>query len=186
MSTDHGRNDGISADHTTGARAESHGQIVDVPTPQIQEEIAAVIPQERVSECIVEQTGQCSSPPDSRTICCNLEDHFTGPGSAVYGGADCISSSSANREHAPNDVVVKVARAKLQRVSSEDCRTPFRGQAVKQSAEMRSALEFFATAQSCCERSVSVARAGAACCAEKLEGKRDLQDRCPLVAGRVR
>ena len=31
-------------------------------------------------------------------------------------------------------------RAKLQRVSSEDCRTPVRGQAVKQSAEMRSAL----------------------------------------------
>ena len=47
-------------------------------------------------------------------------------------------------------------RAKLQRVSSEDCRTPVRGQAVEQSAEMRSALEFFATAQSCRERSVSV------------------------------
>ena len=30
----------------------------------------------------------------------------------------------------------------------------FRGQAVKQSAEMRSALEFFATAQSCRERSL--------------------------------
>ena len=50
---------------------------------------------------------------------------------------------------------------------------------MKQSAEMRSALEFFATAQSCRELSVSVdsvvagsvARAGAACCAEKLEGK---------------
>ena len=39
------------------------------------------------------------------------------------------------------------------RVSSEDCRTPFRGQAVKQSAKMRSAVEFFATAQSGCERS---------------------------------
>ena len=37
--------------------------------------------------------------------------------------------------------------AKLQRrVSSEDCRTPVRGQTVKQSAEMRSALEFFAIA----------------------------------------
>ena len=35
-----------------------------------------------------------------------------------------------------------------QRVSSEDRRTPVRGQAVKQSAEMRCALEFFATAQS--------------------------------------
>ena len=45
--------------------------------------------------------------------------------------------------------------AKLQRrVSSEDCRTPVCGQAVKQSSEMRSALEFFATAQSCRERSL--------------------------------
>ena len=48
---------------------------------------------------------------------------------------------------------------------------------VKQSAEMRSALEFFATAQS---------RTGAVCCSEKLEGNRDLQDRCPLVAERAR
>ena len=39
-------------------------------------------------------------------------------------------------------------RANLQRVSSEDRRTPIRGQAVEQSAEMRSALEFFATGQS--------------------------------------
>ena len=31
-------------------------------------------------------------------------------------------------------------RSNLQRVSSEDCRTPFRGQAVKLSAEMRSAF----------------------------------------------
>ena len=38
-----------------------------------------------------------------------------------------------------------------QRVSSEDHRTPVCGQAVEQSAEMRSALEFFATAQSCRE-----------------------------------
>ena len=37
-------------------------------------------------------------------------------------------------------------RVKFQRVSSEDCRTPVRGQTVKQSVEMRSALEFFATA----------------------------------------
>ena len=66
--TVHGRNCGKRADHTTGARAESRGQIVDVPTPQIQEEIAAVIqliPQERVSERIIEQT-RCSSPSDSR------------------------------------------------------------------------------------------------------------------------
>ena len=54
--------------------------------------------------------------------------------------------------HAPNDVVGKVPCAKLQRVSSEDRRAPVRGQAVKQSAEIRSALEFFATAQSFRER----------------------------------
>ena len=41
-------------------------------------------------------------------------------------------------------------RAKLQRVSSEDRRTAFRGQAVNQSTEMRSVLDFFATAQSFC------------------------------------
>ena len=35
--------------------------------------------------------------------------------------------------------------AKFLRVSA-DCRTPVRGQAVKQSAEMQTALEFFATA----------------------------------------
>ena len=45
-------------------------------------------------------------------------------------------------------------RSKIQRFSSGDFRTPVRGQAVKQSAMMRSALEFFATAQSCCERSL--------------------------------
>ena len=137
LATDHGGNDGISADHTTGARAESHGQTVDVPTPQIQEEIAViqVIPQERVSERILEQTGRCSSPSDSRTICRNLEVHPTRPGSAAHGGADCCSSSSSHREHAPNDVVVKVHHAKLQRVSSEDCRTPVCRKAVKQSAE---------------------------------------------------
>ena len=40
-------------------------------------------------------------------------------------------------------------RSKLQRVSSGDCRSPVRGQAVEQSVEMRSALEIFATAHSC-------------------------------------
>ena len=90
--TDHGGNCGKRADHTTGARAGSHNQIVDVPTPQIQEEIAAVIqliPQERVSERILEQTRRCCSPSDSRTNCRNLEDHPTGLGSAAHGGADC-------------------------------------------------------------------------------------------------
>ena len=38
--------------------------------------------------------------------------------------------------------------------SSEDLRTPVRRQAVKQSAELRSALVFFATAQSFRERSL--------------------------------
>ena len=37
-------------------------------------------------------------------------------------------------------------RVKFERVSSEDCRTPVRGQTVKQSTEIRSAFEFFATA----------------------------------------
>ena len=64
------------------------------------------------------------------------------------------ASQRAHREHAPDDVVGKVPRAKLQRVSSEDCRTPFRGQAVKQSTEMRPVLDFFATAHSFCGRSL--------------------------------
>ena len=46
------------------------------------------------------------------------------------------------------------SRAKLQSVLSEVCRTPVCGQAVKQSAEMRSALVFFATAQLFRERSL--------------------------------
>ena len=45
-------------------------------------------------------------------------------------------------------------RSKLQKVSSEDRRTPVLGQAVNQSAELWSALEFFATAHSFRERSV--------------------------------
>ena len=45
-------------------------------------------------------------------------------------------------------------RAKLHRVSSEERRTPFRGQAVHQSTEVRSVLDFFATAQSFCGRSL--------------------------------
>ena len=39
-------------------------------------------------------------------------------------------------------------RSKLQRVSSEDLRTPVLGQAVNQRAEVRSAMEFFARARS--------------------------------------
>ena len=45
-------------------------------------------------------------------------------------------------------------RSKLQKVSSEDRRTPVLGQAVNQSAEMQSALEFFATAHTFRERSL--------------------------------
>ena len=76
--------------------AESHGQIVGVPTPQIKDEIAAIqlIPQERISERILEQTRRCSSPSDSRTKCRNLEDHPTGLGSAAHGGADCWHSTA--------------------------------------------------------------------------------------------
>ena len=63
------------------------------------------------------------------------------------------ASQRTHREHSPNDVVGKVP-VRSCRVSSEDSRTPVCGQAVKQSAEMQSALEFFATAQSCRERSL--------------------------------
>ena len=45
-------------------------------------------------------------------------------------------------------------RSKLQRVSTEDQRTQVLGQAVNQSAEMRSAFEFFATAHSFPERTL--------------------------------
>ena len=62
-----------------------------------------------------------------------------------------LSHPFPSLEHAPNDVVGKVP-VRSCRLSSEDCRTPFNGQAVKQSAEMRSALKFFGTAQSCRER----------------------------------
>ena len=47
-------------------------------------------------------------------------------------------------------------RSKLQRVSSEDLRTTVRRQAMNQSAEMRSAMEFFATAHSFRERSLEI------------------------------
>ena len=57
------------------------------------------------------------------------------------------ASQRTHREHSPNEVVGNSSRAKLQSVSSEDSRSPVLGQAVNQSAEMRSAWEFFATAQ---------------------------------------
>ena len=59
------------------------------------------------------------------------------------------SSQRAHREHAPNDVVEKVPVRSL-RVSSEDRRTPVRGQTVKQCAELRSALESFAPRRHVC------------------------------------
>ena len=53
--------------------------------------------------------------------------------------AVCLACSQRRNGESPH--------VKLQRVSSEDHRTPVCGQAVKQSAVMRSALEFFATGQ---------------------------------------
>ena len=55
-------------------------------------------------------------------------------------GAVCLACSQSRCGESP--------RVKFQRMSSEDCRTPVPGQTVKQCSEMRSALEFFATAQS--------------------------------------
>ena len=46
----------------------------------------------------------------------------------------------------------------VQKVSSEDLRTPVLGQAVNQSSELRSALVFFATAQLFRERSLGRSR----------------------------
>ena len=43
---------------------------------------------------------------------------------------------------------------KFQRVSSEDSRTPVRGQALKQKCRNAVCVEFLATTQSCCERSL--------------------------------
>ena len=48
------------------------------------------------------------------------------------------------------------SRSKLQRVTSEDLRTTVRRQAMNQSADVRSAMEFFATAQTFRERSLEV------------------------------
>ena len=64
------------------------------------------------------------------------------------------ASQRTHREHFSQRRCCESPRAKLQRVSSEDYRTPVRGQAVNQSAEMRSVLEFFATAHSFRERSI--------------------------------
>ena len=101
-------------------------KLVDVPVPQVQERIVETL--KIIPQDRVQQRTEVQTVD---------------------------SSCSAHREHASNDVVGESPRAKLQRVSSEDRRTPVCGQAVEQSAEMRSALEFFATAQSCRERSLS-------------------------------
>ena len=61
----------VSAAHSllTGVRAESYGQIVDVPTPQIQVRVS-----ERVVGQIVvlavHQTCECRPCPPSRTVFC--------------------------------------------------------------------------------------------------------------------
>ena len=57
-----------------------------------------------------------------------------------------LKVNSAEREHAPNDVVGKVTVQSL-RVSSDDRRTTVREQTVKQCTELQSALDFFATRQ---------------------------------------
>ena len=64
------------------------------------------------------------------------------------------SSPSRSRVGMGRFLYVGSIGSKLQRVSSEDLRTPFRGLAVNQNSGMRSALEFFATAHSFCERSL--------------------------------
>ena len=64
-------------------------------------------------------------------------------------------------------------RAKLQRVSSKDRRTPFRGQVVKQSTKMRPVLDFFATAQSLCGRSLQTVQLNGAL--SSCDGRRDVR-----------
>ena len=87
--------------------------------------------------CLATETGTLASGGSSVSV------------HRQYGGRTllCSNRDRSHREHAPNDIVGKFPVRSL-RVSSEDFRTPVRGQAVKQSSEMPSALEFFATAQS--------------------------------------
>ena len=60
------------------------------------------------------------------------------------------SAEMRSASHAPNDVLWRKSPCEV--AESVISITPVRGRAVKQSAEMRSALEFFATAQSFRER----------------------------------
>ena len=57
--------------------------------------------------------------------------------------------ATSSRSHHSPGIAEKVPRAKLQKVSSEDRRTLFLGQAVNQRTVIRSVLDFFATEQSC-------------------------------------
>ena len=96
---------------------------MDIPFPQIMEEtieVVQIIPQEfvqnRTVEQIVVETGA------GETVQKTLEVIQLVP-------QERIQERITHKEHSPNDVVGKVPSAKLQRrVSSEDCRTPFRGQ----------------------------------------------------------
>ena len=56
--------------------------------------------------------------------------------------------------HAPKDVVGKVPRESYRECHQKTTEHQFCLQALKQSSEMQSALEFFATTQSYCERSL--------------------------------
>ena len=83
--------------------------------------------------------------------CGNVEPYFNQMWFTVFPVLMLIvrtsRSTHAERQHPPNDVEGAVPVRSL-RVSSEDRRTPVRRHTVKQSAELRSALELFATAQS--------------------------------------
>ena len=106
---------------------------MDVRTTQIQEEIAAVIqliPQERVSERIIEQTRHSACIPLGTYAACSGHPF---PSLKVGFTARTQGAFSQRRR-------VENPHVQLQRVSSEDCRTQVCGQAVKQSAGMRSAL----------------------------------------------
>ena len=91
----------------------------------------------------------CGESPRAKLQRVSSEDCKTPVrGQAVKQSAEMVGLACSQRRCGESP------RVKLQRVSSEDRRTPVCGQAVKQSAVMRSALEFFATAQSCRERSL--------------------------------
>ena len=79
------------------------------------------------------------------------------PPESVHSGPSWASQGSdwpPLRVHIIHLLLRRKSPSKLQRVSSEDRRTPVLGQAMNQSSEMRSAMEFFATTHSFRERSL--------------------------------